>query len=184
MPTGVGELKPLTQDSINHVGVRWLPDGKRFVFCGNEPEHGLRLFVQSLTDSKPKAISPEGIGARFVLSPRGDVVAGMGADRKVYLYPIEGGEPRPVPGIGANEVPTGWSSDGRSLFVLRYGELPARVTQVDVATGQRKPWKDLVPADAAGIDTISGILMTPDAKAYVYSYVRTLSDLYLVEGLK
>ena len=184
MPTGVGELKPLTQDSINHVAVRWLPDGKRFVFCGNEPEHGLRLFVQSLTDSKPKAISPEGVSARFALSPRGDMIAGLGADRKMYLYPIEGGEPRPVPGIEANEVPTGWSSDGRTLFVLRYGELPARVTQVDVATGQRKPWKDLVPADAAGIDTISGIMMTPDAKAYVYSYVRTLSDLYLVEGLK
>jgi hypothetical protein len=42
----------------------------------------------------------------------------------------------------------------------------------------------LVPADAAGIDTISGVMMTPDGKAYVYSYVRTLCDLYLVEGLK
>jgi eukaryotic-like serine/threonine-protein kinase len=184
MPTGVGELKPLTQDSINHLSVRWLPDGKRFVFCGNEPEHGLRLYVQSVTESKPKAISPEGIGARFVLSPRGDVIAGLGADRKMYVYSIDGGEPRPVSGVEPNEVPTGWSSDGRTLFVLRYGELPARVTQVDVTTGQRKLWKDLVPADAAGIDTVSGVMMTPDAKAYVYSYVRTLSDLYLVQGLK
>ncbi len=184
MPTGVGELKPLTKDSINHVGVRWLPDGKRFVFCGNEPDHGLRLYVQSVAEGKAKAISPEGIGARFVLSPRGDLVAGNGADRKVYVYAIDGGEARPVSGVETNEVPIGWSSDGRSIFVLRYGELPARVTQVDVATGQRKLWKDLVPADAAGIDTVSGVMMTADAKAYVYSYVRTLSDLYLVEGLK
>jgi serine/threonine protein kinase/Tol biopolymer transport system component len=184
MPTGVGELRPLTQDSINHLSVRWLPDGKRFVFCGNETDHGLRLYVQSVSEGKAKAISPEGIGARFVLSPRGDLVAGMGPDRKVYIYSIDGGEPRPVSGIETNEVPTGWSSDGRTIFVLRYGELPARVTQVDVATGQRKLWKDLVPADAAGIDTVSGVMMTADAKAYVYSYVRTLSDLYLVEGLK
>ncbi len=184
LPTGVGEVKPLTQDSINHLGVRWLPDGKSFVFCGNEPEHGLRLYVQSLAGGKPRAISPEGIDPRFVVSPNGSVVAGLGADRKMYLYPIQGGDPHPVQGLEPNEVPTGWSSDGRSLFVLRYGELPARVTQVDIATGQRKPWKNLVPADAAGIDTISGILMTPDAKAYVYSYVRTLCDLYLVEGLK
>jgi len=41
-----------------------------------------------------------------------------------------------------------------------------------------------VPADAAGIDTIRGITITPDAKAYVYGYIRTLSDLYLVEDLR
>jgi hypothetical protein len=70
------------------------------------------------------------------------------------------------------------------LFVFRYGEIPARVVQIDVASGQRRPWKDLDPADAAGIDTISGFMMTADAKAYVYGYVRTLCDLYLVEGLK
>jgi hypothetical protein len=29
------------------------------------------------------------------------------------------------------------------------------VVQIDVASGQRRPWKDLDPADAAGIDTIS-----------------------------
>ena len=31
---------------------------------------------------------------------------------------------------------------------------------------------------------VSGIMMTAGAKAYVYGYVRTLCDLYLVEGLK
>jgi len=41
-----------------------------------------------------------------------------------------------------------------------------------------------VPSDAAGIDTIRGVEIAPDAKSYVYGYIRTLSDLYLVEGLK
>jgi len=36
----------------------------------------------------------------------------------------------------------------------------------------------------AGISTIGRLLITPDTKSYVYSYIRTLSDLYLVEGLK
>jgi hypothetical protein len=31
---------------------------------------------------------------------------------------------------------------------------------------------------------INPVLLTPDAKAYVYSYRRILSDLYLVEGLR
>jgi hypothetical protein len=40
------------------------------------------------------------------------------------------------------------------------------------------------PADAAGIDTIGRVIVSAENKAYVYSYVRRLSDLYLVEGLK
>jgi Tol biopolymer transport system component len=184
LPTGVGEMKLLTEDSINHLRVRWLPDGKRFVFVGNEPGHGMRLYVQSVEESKPHPISPEGVSTTFVLNDRGDLIADVGPDRKVYTYPVNGGEPRLVPGVQWDEIPTAWSSDGRTLFVFRYGEIPARVVQVDVASGQRRPWKDLDPADAAGIDTISGIMMTADAKAYVYGYVRTLCDLYLVEGLK
>jgi hypothetical protein len=34
------------------------------------------------------------------------------------------------------------------------------------------------------VETIGPILMTPDAKTCVYGYQRTLSDLYLVDGLK
>jgi len=184
LPTGVGEAKPLSQDSTNHLRVRWMADGKRLVFSGNEAGHGLRLYVQSLEEGKPRAISPEGVNSTFVLSPNNELVAAVGPDHKIYTYPINGGEPRPVPGVLPDEAPTGWSSDGRSLFVFRYGEIPAQVVQVDVATGQRRPWKQLEPADAAGIDTINGVMITPDAKGYVYGYIRTLCDLYLVEGLK
>jgi hypothetical protein len=35
----------------------------------------------------------------------------------------------------------------------------------------------------SGIETI-GILFTGDGKTYVYGYHRTVSDLYLVTGLK
>jgi Tol biopolymer transport system component/predicted Ser/Thr protein kinase len=184
LPTGVGEAKPIAADSLNHIRARWLSDGKRFVFSGNQPGHGVRLYIESLDEGKARAISPEGVSSNFVVSPNGDLVAAIASDQKIYTYPITSGEARLVPGAEAGDAPTGWSSDGRTLFVFRYGELPAKVVQVDLATGRRKLWKDLEPADSAGIDTISGIMMTPDAKGYVYGYVRTLCDLYLVEGLK
>jgi len=183
-PTGVGEASPLSHDSINHLWAHWLPDGKTVVFSGNEPGHGFRLYVESADESKPRAISPEGVNPAVVLSPKGDVVASVGPDHKIYLYPVAGGQPVLVSGAEPDEVPTGWTADGRSLYVFRFGEIPAKVYQLELSSGQRKLWKVLVPADAAGIDTIRGIKITPDAKAYVYGYIRTLSDLYLVEGLK
>jgi eukaryotic-like serine/threonine-protein kinase len=184
LPMRVGELQPVRDDGLNHLRAAWLPDGKRFVFSGNEPGHALRLYVESLDEAKGRPISPEGVGPRFVVSRKGDWVAGTGLDHKTYLYPVAGGEPRPVPGIEHEEIPAAWSADDKLLFVFRTGEVPAKVFQVDVVAGRRTLWKTIQPADAAGISTIGGLIITPDAKSYVYSYVRTLSDLYLVEGLK
>jgi Tol biopolymer transport system component/predicted Ser/Thr protein kinase len=184
LPTGVGEAKPLTHDSINHLNVRWLPDGKQLVFSGNEAGHGFRLYVESPGEGKPRPISPEGVNPAVVISPKGDFAATVGPDHKIYLYPIAGGEPVPVSGAEPEEQPTGWSDDGRFLYLFRFGEIPSKVVALELSTGKRKLWKELVPADAAGIDTIRGITITPDAKAYVYGYIRTLSDLYVVEGLK
>ena len=184
LPTGVGEAKPLTHDSLNHLWARWLPDGKQIVFSGNEAGHGVRLYVETPEEAKPRPITPEGVSPFFVISTKGDFAASVGPDHKIYLYPVTGGEPVPVSGTTGDEAPTGWSADGRSLYVFRFGEIPARLFELELSTGKRKLWKQLEPADAAGIDTIRGITITPDAKAYIYGYIRTLSDLYVVEGLK
>jgi len=184
LPTGVGEAKPLSHDSMNHLAGRWLPDGKQVVFSGNEAGHGFRLYTESPAEGKLRPISPEGVNPAVVISPKGDFAAAVGPDHKLYLYPVAGGEPVPVSGAEVDEAPTGWSGDGRSLYVFHFGQIPAKVFELELATGKRKLWKELVPADSAGIDTIRGVEMTPDARAYVYGYIRTLSDLYLVEGLK
>ena len=40
-----------------------------------------------------------------------------------------------------------------------------------------------MPADPAGVSNLSGA-PSFDGESYVYTYVRTLSDLYLVEGVR
>jgi hypothetical protein len=42
----------------------------------------------------------------------------------------------------------------------------------------------LIPADSAGLNTVNNPVVTPDGKAYAYSYFRVLSYLQLVEGVK
>ncbi len=61
---------------------------------------------------------------------------------------------------------------------------PARVYRLNLASGHKELWKEITLSDPAGIYAIDSILLTPDGKACVYTYQRTLSDLYLVEGLK
>jgi eukaryotic-like serine/threonine-protein kinase len=58
------------------------------------------------------------------------------------------------------------------------------VYKLDVSSGQRAAFRQLMPSDPAGVETIGPILLTPDGKACVYGYHRTLSDLYIGEGLR
>jgi len=100
------------------------------------------------------------------------------------VYSLTGGAPKPIPGLSENDEVSRWTEDGRSLYVFRHGELPAKVVRLNLATGIREPWKEILPNDAAGIVTITPILLTPDGNDYVYSYPRILSQLFLGEGLK
>jgi eukaryotic-like serine/threonine-protein kinase len=185
LPTGAGETQSLTNDSINHQWARWLPSGKSFVFSGNEPGKGVRLYTQDISAGTPKAISPEGVDANsFAVSPDGQSVVGIGPDEKGYLYSLSGGEPRMVNGTEPGDVPISWNQDGRSIYLYRSGEVPAKVYQLELATGKRTLWKQIIPVDPTGVSTIGPIQMTPDGKTYVYGFHRTLGDLYLVEGLK
>jgi Tol biopolymer transport system component len=185
LTTGAGEPKELTNDNVNRGFAHWFPDGKRILFSGNEPGKGVRLYVYELASGKSQAITPEGVnGTRFVISPDAQWVAGIGPDQKGYLYPVGGGEPRMINGLIPGEQPITFSSDGRSLYLYQPGELPAKVDRLDLQTGKRTPWKQLMPSDPAGVENIGPILLTPDAKNCVYGYHRMLADLYLVEGLK
>jgi hypothetical protein len=76
-----------------------------------------------------------------------------------------------------------FGDDGRSLFVWKR-DLPARVYRIDLETGKRELWKELMPVDPGGVERISNVVVTPDARSYAYTFSRLLSDLFVVEGLK
>jgi Tol biopolymer transport system component len=184
-PVGPGEPQTLSEGSIECSWASWFPDGKRILMTGTEPGHGRRLYVQDLAGSVPRAISGDGVTFSWdALAPNAPWAAARGSDGKISLYPVDGGPPRPIPGLAGTDEPIGWAEDGRSLFAYRRGELPAHVVRVDVATGHRTPWRDLMPPDPAGITGVIRTRITPDGKSYAYSYYRLLSELYVAEGLK
>src|SRR5579862_2999732 len=184
-PTGAGEARVITHDQINRSIAHWMPDGKRFVFAGNAPNAGVKLYVQSVDSADARAFTPEGVnGSLFAVSADGKSVVAVGPDQKGYVYPIEGGAPRPISGFEPGEGPVAWCADGQSIYVYRLGELPAKIYQLDLNTGKKQFWKALMPPDLSGVTDISAIFITPDGKGYVYEYGRTLSDLYLVSDVK
>ena len=184
LPTGAGQPVTLTHDSLSHGFATLLLDGKRLLFEGSEPGHSSRNWVQDVNGGKPLPITPEGtVGER--VSPDGKLVAAVDLQRRFWLYPTGGGQPRALSGIDPGEEAIGWSTDGKDLFVANDGVIPATVHRIEVSTGRRQLLYNLAPSDAAGLwRNIGPILLTPDGKSYVYSDYKILSDLYVASGLK
>ena len=165
----------------------WVPDGKSILFNGAETGHGARCYVQAIDGGRPRPITPEGTAlvlGQKAISPDGAWAAVMGPDGKTSLYPLAGGNPRPIPGLEPGDVPIRWSVDERSLFVFRKTESTPKVYLIDLSTGQNQLWREIVPPDPAGIVNVWGVHVGPDDRSYYYSYTQNVSDLYLVEGLK
>ncbi len=188
LPTGTGNPRKIALGDISpEQSAAWLPDSRGIVFAGSEKGHDVRLWSVAIDGGRPRAITPEGTFTAlpgFAVSPDGRFVAAIGPDRKAAIFPIAGGTPRELPTVAAAEYPLRFTADGRSLFVWKRGDVPAPVTRVDVATGKRELWKNLMPVDPAGVERISNVVVAPEAGAYAYAYARVLSDLFMVEGLR
>jgi eukaryotic-like serine/threonine-protein kinase len=184
-PTGSGEAIVLKIGNLEYQGGgSFTPDGKRYVFNANEPGRGARIYSIEIPDGTAKAISPEGYRTFSRSSPDGTRVVAGGPDRRRYFYPLAGGEPTPIPGFAADETPGGWTADGRFLYVYRRRDVPGRVYRLEIATGKKELAREVMPADGSGIVDIAPIILTPDGKSYVYGFQRTLSDLYILDGVK
>jgi dipeptidyl aminopeptidase/acylaminoacyl peptidase len=118
LPTGAGEAHALPRHNVQGFQwAGWLPDGKSVLFTGSEPGRGPRIYVQDVAGGPPRAVTPEGVFTLDnTISPDGQYVAGT-TGVEARIYPVTGGEPRPIPGLEANDVPIRWSGDGRSLYV-------------------------------------------------------------------
>jgi Tol biopolymer transport system component/predicted Ser/Thr protein kinase len=185
---GAGTTRTLSLGSLTCQTGSFLPDGKQVLVAANMPERPARLYVISTAGGAPRPISEEGVSLPLSnssrrVSPDGQWIAAVGPDRRGVLYPIAGGTPRPIPNLAPDDVVIRWTPDGRSLYVYKQ-LVHARIELLDLATGRRTPWKELAPADPAGVASLSSVLIAPDGKSYVYSYSRLTEDLYLADGLK
>jgi dipeptidyl aminopeptidase/acylaminoacyl peptidase len=187
LPAGPGEPRIINKTQSYAQWALLAPDGKNIIISDNEPGHGTRLYIQSTKGGPAKAITEEGVSLipyAHSISPDGKQVIAIAADQTFGSYSAETGQRRAISGLAPGQVPIGWAGDGRSLYVYQPGEIPARISRLDLDTGRSTFVEELVPPDPAGVTFIRPPHFSGDGKAYAYSYTRILSDLYLAEGLK
>jgi Tol biopolymer transport system component len=190
LSTGPGSPRPLPKVSLENAAfLGWFPDGRRLLVSGQEPGRLPRLYEQDLAGGKTRPLTPYGVvlppySYASPISPDGHQVVGWDLERRPWIYPVEGGAPRPLPGFSPGDGLVRWSADGRAVFLWRRFDTPIRVFRLDLATGERRLLREISFADPVGVYATISLLLTPDGRSYVYNYGRMLSTLYLVEGLK
>jgi hypothetical protein len=185
LPTGPGQPRTISLKdfAVNAATGLWFKDGKRFLFSGLKSGNPSRVWMHDLETGRTQPVTPEGVSAGLISPDQMHVLsplpgAGYG------LYPVAGGDPRPVRGLEREDALMNWTVDDQAVFVGRGFHIPARIDRVDLVTGQRTLWKEIVPQDPTGIAGLINMVITPDGKSYAYTYRRVLSDLYLVSGLQ
>ncbi len=185
LPTGAGQPMSLADGQLFHTGdgVRFLPDGKGVIIIATAAGKAPRTYIQMLDGSAPRSFGPEGFRGTAV-SPDGKSVVGR-KDNAFWMVPFAGDQtPQALPFVHADEVVLGWTSDNASIYVSDTSSTPVKVYVVDIKTGQRRLHHEHAPADLSGVSSIGAGRITPDGNFYTYNVGRTLSYLYVVEGLK
>jgi Tol biopolymer transport system component len=186
LPVGPGE--PRTIESA--LDPYWFPDSRRLLLCGAEPGKQASCWVYDLESGRSRPITPEGVvsGPPRPISPDGKwILVVRNQDRQWWLWPVEGGEPRRVTGLGPDDFPYQWVGDGKAVYVRsdrRDDILPRKIFTLDLATGRKQFLRSFGPSDFAGISGIQPPLFSRDGQAYAYGYRQILSDLYVADAIK
>jgi Tol biopolymer transport system component len=189
LPTGVGQPRTLRPGAIgDYQAVTWFPDGRRLLVAGREAGRGVRLWTVDVQDASSNAVSEEGVRiASFgrPISPDGTQVAALDGRGRLWLTSTDGSATRRlVDALEPGYLPISWHPDGRSIYVYRDGELPAMVSRFHLDDARHEQVAQLAPIDRAGVKTPATIVATRDGKRFFYSYVQSLSDLFLVDKLR
>jgi eukaryotic-like serine/threonine-protein kinase len=182
LPLGAGQPRRLTNDSLQHFRAVWLLNGSGIVFTGASGSGSIRVYFCDL-QGHTHPVTPEGVSSPLgiVTTPDSKYILGVDQQAEQRLYPLQGGDPKPLPlKIQPNDLVLRIEAD-QSLLVQRLG-IPTSVLRIDPSGREREVYK-ITPGDPAGILELRGFHFSADEKSYIYSYYRVLSDLWVVDGL-
>jgi eukaryotic-like serine/threonine-protein kinase len=185
VPTGAGEARQLTHDSVTYSDARFLPDGKHLLAIGIEPAHGGRDYLIDLISGDSKPITPEGTTGLLV-SPDGARVIMRGPDGRYGMWSLGGDNLQTIPGLQPKYGISGWCPDGISVYAAlnRLGNRTAKVYKLNTTTGNLEFWKEFGTGLSGGISGVGSPVFSRDGNSYAYVYVRILSQAYVARGLK
>jgi len=185
-PTGAGAARHLDPGPIvQFQKAFWFPDSDHLLVVGNEAGGPTRCYRQALSGGAPEPVTVAGAAPFSLLTLDGKAVLAQNSDLTWFLCPLDGGAPRPVPGLHRDDEVWAWNPAGTAIYVSEQRQVPLTLFKVDLGTQERRPDATIGPAREPGLTglTIEGSAFDPTG-SYAYSYVKQLSQLFVVQGAR
>jgi hypothetical protein len=80
-------------------------------------------------------------------------------------------------------APLLWAEDDwlHVQHVGAYTQIPTRISRLHLPTGRLEPWREIGPVDPLGVNAITKVMLSRDARTLVFNYRRVLSELFVAE---
>jgi len=184
-PTGPGEPIPVSGLVMNASAMvaQWFSDSRHALLCGAQGSTAAaRCYrVEVRANATPEPVTPEGtVGAVLGIDDRTLVVQMQ--DRTFRRTAVGEGDGTPVSFIQGDDKVLAMSRDLTSVFV-RKDTIPARVERIDLTTGKRSLVKTIGPPESTAVINVE-IWDWQENGGYAYTYVKELSQLFVVSGIR
>jgi DNA-binding winged helix-turn-helix (wHTH) protein len=189
-PTGAGEIRHVRVPGITaHEDAGFLADGTRLFVTGRDASGKRATWLTDVEakDARPLPL-PEGRILRFNT---------FSSDGKRFVAPCpEGtygscfydslaGGPVPVPGAQKSWIAIGTDRKGRLYYREETKDRPDSLLRLEPQTGKVTKLAELAPhGDRAGFYGLLGVKVAADGEAWAFTFLRRLSNLHVVSGLK
>jgi hypothetical protein len=191
LPTGLGRKRTFPTRGYVVSGRRshFTPDGNSVVITGQDKDGAPGLLVLNLQDEDlrflPVPAEFSSVRPNVALAPNGrEAIVTRLAIGETRIVTLEDGTHRPGPQLAPYDMLIDYAPDGGSVYVQAgLNKIPISIFAVDLTSSAREPWRELMPANPAGLVGLAALLLSADGKAHAYGYSREVGELYIARGL-
>jgi hypothetical protein len=187
-PIGFGESRELSFPGIERpLWAGFHPDGAHLFVVGASADRPSSLYLSPLAGGAPELLWDEPMEFnRFIglpISPDGErlVIQRSGGEYVRFAWRTKTIEP--LAGATAKDRFLGFDHTGGALYVTVDDPLVQPIETMDLATGSRTLWKNPRLVDAKGVVFVTRPIVAANGSRYAYSYLRVITNLYVLEGL-
>jgi DNA-binding winged helix-turn-helix (wHTH) protein len=171
IPTGAGASRIVRTGNIEpSERASFTPDGRNLIIVGHAGGRPPRAYLCDLATWQMRPITPEGV--------TGILTDGVSLIARRQLVPLTGGEPKPIPGLAANERIARF--DGKSVWVSN----DKNIFRIDLASGRRETIFEYGSGNPKESLFTEPPVVAADGRAYAYTYATLTSDLFVLDGAK
>jgi hypothetical protein len=140
-PLGPGQPRNLpTPGLVAFDRISWPSDSRQIVYEAQTSQGDWNVYRQGVESGSPVLVTTHERNSYPALSEDGQTVALRNESGGIILYP-SGGQPVALKGATNSEYPVRFAAGGKSLLVVEPTGEELLLTLVDLASGNRTPWK-------------------------------------------